>query len=52
MSVLGLYDFTYWPWDEDLIDEDDHPIVPPELLTIAHGRVWWSDTAVLPDLDD
>ena len=51
MSLLGLYDFSYWPWDEDLIDEDDHPDPIPELLTITNGCGWWSDTSLLPDLD-
>lgn len=38
-------------WDHEDWDEDDHPVPPPELLTISQGRVWWSDTTVVPDLD-
>lgn len=48
---LGAYSFDIWPWVEDFEDEDDNPVPPPELLTVAHGRVWWSDTTVLPDFE-
>lgn len=43
------------PWWEldwaDLDYEWDHPDPTPEILTVTAGRVWWSETTVLPDLD-
>ena len=49
MSLLPSWEL---PWLEDLIDEDDHPVPPPELLTLTVGFGWWSESTELPGLDD
>lgn len=50
MSLLPWWDNWYEP--ADLEDEDDQPVPPPELLTVSYGCGWWTNTSLLPDLDD
>ena len=35
----------------DLDFEDEHPDSIPEILTVTAGRMWWSETTVLPDIE-
>lgn len=51
MSILMMWQDSYYE-PADLIEEEgDDAIAPPELLTAGAGHGWWSASAVLPDLD-